>query len=75
LNLVGAFAVIALVLASASLYGVMAHGVHQRVPVIGLRLALGASRDDVVRLILGRGMTLAVAGSALGTLARTTCRD
>jgi putative ABC transport system permease protein len=60
---------LALVLASVGLYGVMAYGVAQRTSEIGLRLALGAQRRHVLRMVLGQGMRLVLPGLALGWLA------
>jgi putative ABC transport system permease protein len=60
------FAVVALVLAIAGVYGVMAYTVTQRVPEIGLRIALGASPSDVIRLVLREGALLIVIGLAVG---------
>ena len=60
------FAVVALVLAIAGVYGVMAYTVNQRVPEIGLRVALGASPSDVMRLVLREGAVLVAIGLAVG---------
>jgi putative ABC transport system permease protein len=60
------FAVVALVLAIAGVYGVMAYTVNQRVPEIGLRVALGASPSDVMRLVLREGALLVAIGLAAG---------
>ena len=60
------FAVVALLLAIAGVYGVMAYTVNQRVPEIGLRVALGASPADVMRLVLQEGAVLVVTGLAVG---------
>jgi putative ABC transport system permease protein len=64
--LLGAFAVLALLLAVLGLFGVLAYSVAQRTHEIGLRLALGAQPSDVLKLIVGNGMTLALIGVAIG---------
>jgi putative ABC transport system permease protein len=64
--LLTAFASIALLLAAVGLYGVLSYVVQQRALEIALRLAVGAQRGDVLRLILKRGMTLAAIGVAAG---------
>jgi len=66
--LLGMFAALALVLCALGLYGVMSQGVEQRRGELGVRLALGAQRGDILRLIFGRVLGLAVAGIALGLL-------
>jgi putative ABC transport system permease protein len=64
--LFGAFAVVALLLAVAGVYGVMAYTVSQRVSEIGLRVALGASPTNVLRLVMTHGARLTLLGLALG---------
>jgi putative ABC transport system permease protein len=64
--LLTSFALVALLLSCIGLFGVMAYLVSQRTRDIGIRLALGAGRSDVMRLIVARGLMLAIAGAALG---------
>jgi putative ABC transport system permease protein len=68
MTLLGVFAGLALCLASVGLYGVMGLAVTQRTRELGIRLALGASRGDVVRLVLGQGAVLVGIGLAAGLL-------
>jgi putative ABC transport system permease protein len=69
LQLLGIFATLAMALAVIGLYGVMSYSVVQRAREIGLRMALGADRRSVLKLVVGQGMKLALAGVALGLLA------
>jgi putative ABC transport system permease protein len=66
MTLLGAFAILALVLASVGLYGVMAITVTQRTREMGIRMALGAARASIFRLVIGHGMSLIAVGIVLG---------
>jgi predicted permease len=64
----GLFAIVATALAAIGLFGVMAYLVSQRTREIGVRLALGATRADVFRTVIGGGIALAAAGAAIGVV-------
>jgi len=67
--LLGSFAGVALLLASLGIYGVVSYLVGQRTQEIGIRLALGAQRRDVLQLILNHGMKMALVGVGIGVVA------
>jgi putative ABC transport system permease protein len=68
-QLLGTFAALALILAAVGLYGLMAYSVTQRINEIGIRVALGATRSNILSLILKRGSLLALYGIGIGLIA------
>jgi len=66
--LLGAFAAAAVIVAAIGVYGVLAYSVTQRTREIGLRMALGAQRSGVLRLVVGEGMIVGAIGIALGAV-------
>jgi putative ABC transport system permease protein len=66
-TLLGVFAAVALVIAAVGVYGLMSYAVNQRTNEFGIRMALGAGRRDVLRMVLRQALLLAAAGAAVGT--------
>jgi predicted permease len=66
IKLVGTLGAVALVLAVAGLYGLIAYNVSRRTREIGIRVAIGARRIDVIRLVMGKGLALVATGTAIG---------
>jgi ABC-type antimicrobial peptide transport system permease subunit len=69
MRLFGSFAILAIVLASVGIYGVMSHTVSQRTHEIGVRRALGAMNNNVLGMVLRQGLKLTIIGIAIGLLA------
>jgi ABC-type antimicrobial peptide transport system permease subunit len=68
MEMVGLFALTSLLLAALGIYGVISYLVNERTHEIGIRLALGAGKTDVLQMILGQGLRLALTGAAVGLL-------
>jgi len=67
-ELLAGFGLLALLLAAIGTYGVMSYSVSQRTQEIGIRMALGAQRGDVMKLILGSGMSMVLGGVIVGLI-------
>jgi len=66
IKLVGTLGIVGLLLAIAGLYGLVAYNVSRRTREIGIRIAIGAKPADVIRLVMGKGLALVAAGTAIG---------
>jgi putative ABC transport system permease protein len=69
MNVLGLFAAMATLIAVVGIYGVMSYSVAQRAPEIGIRLALGAARRDVIAVVMRQGMSMVGAGMVIGLAA------
>jgi ABC-type antimicrobial peptide transport system permease subunit len=69
MTVLNAFALVALLMASLGLYGVISYLVGQRMHELGVRIALGAGRKDILRLVVNHGMKMALGGVAIGLIA------
>jgi putative ABC transport system permease protein len=67
-RLMGSFALLALILAAIGIYGLVAHSVGQRTHEIGIRMALGAGKSDVLSMVLREGLKMTAIGAAIGLL-------
>jgi predicted permease len=73
LVLLGVFAAISLVLATVGIYGILSNGVRARTQEIGIRMALGAGKSSVLRLVVGQGIRLALLGIVIGVVVAVIC--
>jgi len=67
--LLGVFSIAALLLAAVGLYGAIAYSVAERTREMGIRIALGAARGDILRMVVSQGLLLALSGLAIGAIA------
>lgn len=68
IRVIGAFALLSLLLAGIGIHGLLAFAVSQRIPEIGLRMALGARSNDILKMVMNKGLVVAAAGGLLGVI-------